>query len=353
LGYVQRGAIIKLRQETHFYNNADTTQIWEFYVWSWKNDTILKHSRSIDGDNIQCHFFPDDNRFGIYLTLGGEGYARNRLTYVMQKDGVFTPPTSDEQWPIDPPPDPLISLTTLNSSLLATSTSAGIVKPDGTSITIANGVLSVPEQISPWLFAREIDTVHLPTNGTYHIGDLERGEVARFRHDVHFSGATNNADIWDYYVWSYKDGVTLIHDKHRQGDDLSYWFNAETNKFEIYIVLQEGMPRHRDYYFQSVHPGEAGFVPATDMNPVQNPPSPLLSINMGNSSNLAAGDKFGFVKPDNTTITIAGGVISAASAYTLPIATTTVLGGVKGDNSTITIKADGTISANYTAVSWV
>jgi hypothetical protein len=55
----------------------------------------------------------------------------------------------------------------------------------------------------------------------------------------------------------------------------------------------------------------------------------------------------GGVKVDGTTITIASGVISAsASSYSLPTATTSVLGGVKVDGSTITISS-GVISSTY------
>jgi hypothetical protein len=52
----------------------------------------------------------------------------------------------------------------------------------------------------------------------------------------------------------------------------------------------------------------------------------------------------GGVKVDGTTITIASGVISSASGYTLPTASTSVLGGVKVDGTTITI-ASGVISS--------
>ena len=53
----------------------------------------------------------------------------------------------------------------------------------------------------------------------------------------------------------------------------------------------------------------------------------------------------GGVKVDGSTITINGsGVISGASTYSLPTATTTVLGGVKIDGSTITIN-NGVITA--------
>jgi hypothetical protein len=56
----------------------------------------------------------------------------------------------------------------------------------------------------------------------------------------------------------------------------------------------------------------------------------------------------GGVRVDGSTITIAGGVISAAtgSSYTLPTATTSVLGGVKVDGSSIVINS-GIISSTY------
>ncbi len=56
----------------------------------------------------------------------------------------------------------------------------------------------------------------------------------------------------------------------------------------------------------------------------------------------------GGVKVDGSTITITGGVISAAtgSSYTLPTASTTVLGGVKVDGSSIVINS-GVISSTY------
>jgi plastocyanin len=60
----------------------------------------------------------------------------------------------------------------------------------------------------------------------------------------------------------------------------------------------------------------------------------------------------GGVKVDGTTVTINGsGVISASTSYSLPTATTTVLGGVKVDGSTITINGSGVIMANYTTYS--
>ena len=61
----------------------------------------------------------------------------------------------------------------------------------------------------------------------------------------------------------------------------------------------------------------------------------------------------GGVKIDGSTITISGaGVITANyTTYALPTATTSVLGGVKIDGNTITINGAGVIAANYTTYS--
>src|SRR4051812_20923086 len=53
----------------------------------------------------------------------------------------------------------------------------------------------------------------------------------------------------------------------------------------------------------------------------------------------------GGVKVDGTTVTISGGVLSAAAAYTLPTASTSVLGAVMVDGTSITISGGGVISA--------
>ena len=70
---------------------------------------------------------------------------------------------------------------------------------------------------------------------------------------------------------------------------------------------------------------------------------------------IASTSTLGGVKVDGTTITIdANGVISGASTYVLPTASTNTLGGVKIDGTTITIDNDGVISSqgggsSYTA----
>lgn len=62
---------------------------------------------------------------------------------------------------------------------------------------------------------------------------------------------------------------------------------------------------------------------------------------------VATSTELGGVKVDGTTITITtGGVISAVSSYTLPVATDLILGGVKVDGTSITVDGTGVITAN-------
>ena len=82
-------------------------------------------------------------------------------------------------------------------------------------------------------------------------------------------------------------------------------------------------------------------------------PMAMLSDITSYSLPTATTTVLGGVKIDGSTITINdSGVISAAigSVYTLPTATTTVLGGVKIDGSTITINGSGVISSAYAYV---
>jgi hypothetical protein len=60
---------------------------------------------------------------------------------------------------------------------------------------------------------------------------------------------------------------------------------------------------------------------------------------------IASTTALGGVKIDGSTITINNGVISSASAYSLPIASTTILGGVKVDGTSVTIDPQGVISS--------
>ena len=63
------------------------------------------------------------------------------------------------------------------------------------------------------------------------------------------------------------------------------------------------------------------------------------------SVNTATSSVLGLVRPDNSTITVSSGVLSAVS---VPTATSSVLGLVRPDNSTITVSS-GVLSANFPA----
>lgn len=70
---------------------------------------------------------------------------------------------------------------------------------------------------------------------------------------------------------------------------------------------------------------------------------------VGSDLPIASTSVLGGVKVDGDTITIdENGVISGSSNYELPIATTSVLGGVKPDGTTITIDENGVISGAST-----
>lgn len=74
--------------------------------------------------------------------------------------------------------------------------------------------------------------------------------------------------------------------------------------------------------------------------------SNVPNVDCTNPNNLpvATNASNGVSRPDNSTITINNGVLTANTSYTLPVATTTILGGVKVDGSSIVIN-NGVISA--------
>jgi hypothetical protein len=72
-----------------------------------------------------------------------------------------------------------------------------------------------------------------------------------------------------------------------------------------------------------------------------------FKINDGTSSQILAANG-STLTVDGNTITINNGVISGSPSFSLPTASTTVLGGVKIDGTTVTINGSGVISAPYT-----
>jgi hypothetical protein len=93
--------------------------------------------------------------------------------------------------------------------------------------------------------------------------------------------------------------------------------------------------------------GALGFTPYNNSNPSGYQTSSQVNAAItaaAYSLPIASTTVLGGVKVDGTTVTISNGVISAPPAYTLPTASTTVLGGVKVDGTTITITG-GVISS--------
>jgi translation initiation factor 1 (eIF-1/SUI1) len=83
----------------------------------------------------------------------------------------------------------------------------------------------------------------------------------------------------------------------------------------------------------------------------------LTLTSNGTSSDVSLGDTITFIAGTNVTLGLSGNSLtinsSAGSSYTLPVATSSVLGGVKPDGTTITVGVDGTISAaaaTYTSI---
>jgi len=72
--------------------------------------------------------------------------------------------------------------------------------------------------------------------------------------------------------------------------------------------------------------------------------SATLRGNMIPEVPIATEDSLGIVRPDNTSVTIDNGVISAIT-YTLPVATNSVLGGIIPDGTTVVVDNNGVLSA--------
>ena len=73
-----------------------------------------------------------------------------------------------------------------------------------------------------------------------------------------------------------------------------------------------------------------------------------IEESVGKSHEHSNSDVLDKLSDDNGTLQYNGSDITGGSSYTLPTASTTVLGGVKGDGTTITVNPDGIISATST-----
>jgi len=110
------------------------------------------------------------------------------------------------------------------------------------------------------------------------------------------------------------------------GGQMYVWYNDGTSSQWVVVINRPGPTGPQGLPGIPGPPGNDSIVPG--------PPGPSYILPIATTTVL------GGVKPDGTTITVDGtGKISGASTYSLPQASTTVLGGVKVDGTTITINS--------------
>lgn len=273
---------------------------------------------------------------------------------------------------------------------LATTNSAGIVKVDGTSITVAgDGTISAsPSGALPIASTTQLGGVKV--DGTSIIAD-ENGVISsvggggtgdvtaagnnvftgdnKFKRNVIIDCDSSNGNalvLHDSLVNSYDNYATLRMDN---SGDLT--IDSEDGGLILDTYLSKSkidMTKNGDIYFTSKKPlMHRNFQGSGTDAPLVNQENIKAGENITLNKNAETGDitisstsgggstgdvpiatttTAGKVKPDGTTITVTeDGTISANSSYTLPTASTTQLGGVKVDGTSVTINSDGVISA--------
>lgn len=240
---------------------------------------------------------------------------------------------------------------------LATTESAGIVKVDGTSITVtADGTISAsPSDTLPIASTTQLGGVKVDgtsiiadKNGVISsVGGGSAGDVTangnnvftgdnKFKKDVtidcnSYSGSSSLALV-DSAVDPNTDCATLRMD-HAQGLTINSY--GEGIKLNTYLSRSQiKMNKNGDIYFTSQNP-----LMHNDFR------GNGISVPLINQDNIKAGENITLNKNAETgdiTISSTGG---GGGTGDVPIATTETAGKVKPDGTTITITDDGTISA--------
>lgn len=240
---------------------------------------------------------------------------------------------------------------------LATTESAGIVKVDGTSITVtADGTISAsPSDTLPIASTTQLGGVKVDgtsiiadKNGVISsVGGGSAGDVTangnnvftgdnKFKKDVtidcnSYSGSSSLALV-DSAVDPITDCATLRMD-HAQGLTINSY--GEGIKLNTYLSRSQiKMNKNGDIYFTSQNP-----LMHNDFR------GNGISVPLINQDNIKAGENITLNKNAETgdiTISSTGG---GGGTGDVPIATTETAGKVKPDGTTITITDDGTISA--------
>lgn len=272
----------------------------------------------------------------------------------------------------------------------ATSNTLGIVKPDGTTITVTeDGIISanssgaLPIASTTQLGGVKVDgtSIIADENGVISsVGGGGAGDVTsngnnvftgnnKFKKDVtidcnSFSG--NSLVLVDSTIDPNTDYATL---RMGYSEGLTINSHGEGIKLNTYLSRSQiEMSKNGDIWFTSEKPlmhrnfqGSGTDVPLVTQENIKAGENITLNKNAetgdiiisstGGSGGtgdvpIATTEVAGKVKPDGTTITVTeDGTISANSSYTLPTASTTQLGGVKVDGTSVTINSDGVISA--------
>lgn len=205
------------------------------------------------------------------------------------------------------------------TSVVATSSTFGIVKVDGTSITVSDGVISfsgasIPLATSSTLGKAKPDNITTSISG----GILS----------VSMPAATS----------SVLGGVKY--------DNVSI-YNGTGGTASVYTATNSvlGLSKPDDATLKIVD-GKLELAKATSFaNGIAKPDFVTISYSGAGENRIfrianASSSTFGRVRPDNTTITIENGIISAPVIY----ATNSVFGIAKADETTLSIGAEGVIS---------
>lgn len=236
----------------------------------------------------------------------------------------------------------------------ATTSNLGLVKPDGTSITINNGIISAagsaPSNMVTTNTNQTITGIKtLNSNYTY----VNTDKVFRVGSD----GASQHIDlVANSYNSVPRLSIYNSRDGHNYGLELSN--QMYNSKYRFWLRQPNGSTTYYDSKIYKSNSSNASFS-SSDLNNFLLEKSMIdgTTITYNSSTGkisaaanppVATSSSPGIVQPDNNTITIdSNGVISAAggSSYTLPTATTSTLGGVKIDGTTITIDNNGVISS--------
>jgi hypothetical protein len=281
VGTMGRGTTLRMRASLTPGGDRGDASLSEFNFWTRNDDQILNHDIVYLDGAFNFHYVFVENKFEIYLWVQPGGSRTRNLWYQLVQ-GSFIP---DGQQ-VAEPEDTLTQLTMDASAVLARADKFGIVRPDGSTITIDKGVITakavaadlettapaptsvdtkatsakalygvlgnaalstgnktvtgavnelkkaVDEKLKindlkyPWKEALYING-WARGGGTYKIGTIKRGSIVRFRQFLGSSGDCSDVDVHEYNIWSRTDQEILCHDKARDAENIQYYYDPK------------------------------------------------------------------------------------------------------------------------------